>query len=244
MRLLQIIVLSLTTLSGCAQKQNTLPPATTDTLSTQKSMTTTTDTLNYLALGDSYTIGEAVPESQSFPYQLYSALNGQGLSVTPPTIIATTGWTTDDLISAINQSGLNGKKYAFVTLLVGVNDQYQHLSQDNYRVKFAEVLNTAISFAHGDISRVFVVSIPDYGVTPFAAGQDAVIGPEIDQFNAINKAISLQAGVHYVDITPISRQATNDAALIASDGLHPSGKMYQLWVNLLTPLVEAGLKRN
>ncbi|TWI99824.1 lysophospholipase L1-like esterase [Mucilaginibacter frigoritolerans] len=242
MKALQIILLSLTTLSGCAKKQNTLPTATTDTPSTQKSMTTT-DTLNYLALGDSYTIGEAVPQPQSFPYQLYSALNGQGLSVTPPTIIATTGWTTDDLISAIARSGLNGKKYAFVTLLIGVNDQYQYLSQDNYKVKFAEVLNTAISFAHGDISRVFVLSIPDYGVTPFAGGEDAVIGPEIDQFNAINKAISMQAGVHYVDITPISREAAKDPSLIAPDGLHPSGKMYQLWVSLLTPLVEARLKR-
>jgi len=95
-------------------------------------MTNASDTLNYLAIGDSYTIGEAVPESQTFPYQLYSALNGQALSVTPPTIIATTGWTTDDLISAIYQSGLGGKKFAIVTLLIGVNDQYQHLSQDNY----------------------------------------------------------------------------------------------------------------
>jgi lysophospholipase L1-like esterase len=243
MRALQIILLSLTTLSGCAKKQNTLPPATTNTLSTQKSMTTSTDTLNYLALGDSYTIGEAVPQQQSFPYQLYSALSEQGLNVPPPTIIATTGWTTDNLISAITNSGLNGKKYAFVTLLIGVNDQFQHLGQDNYKVKFAEILNTAISFAHGDTSRVFVVSIPDYGVTPFAGGQDAVIGPEIDQFNAINKAISMKAGVNYVDITPISRQAANDPTLIAPDGLHPSGKMYQLWVSLLTPLVEARLKK-
>lgn len=206
-------------------------------------MTNTRDTLNYLALGDSYTIGEAVPETQTFPYQLYSALNGQALSVSPPTIIATTGWTTDDLIGAISRSGLDGKKFAFVTLLIGVNDQYQHLSEDNYKIKFAEVLNTAITFAHGDTSRVFVLSIPDYGVTPFANGQDAVIGPQIDQFNAINKAISLQAGVHYIDITPISREAANDPALIAPDGLHPSAKMYQLWVSLLAPLVEARLKK-
>jgi lysophospholipase L1-like esterase len=243
MRLFQIILLSLTTLSGCAQKQNSAPLIKTDTLSTQKIMTNTADTLNYLALGDSYTIGESVPEPQSFPYQLYSALNGQALSISPPTIIATTGWTTDDLISAITQSGLSGKKFAFVTLLIGVNDQYQHLSQDNYKIKFAEVLKTAIHFSHADASRVFVVSIPDYGVTPFAAGQDAIIGPEIDQFNAINKAISLKAGVHYIDITPISRQAVNDPTLIAPDGLHPSAKMYQQWVSSLAPLVEVRLKK-
>ena len=241
MKVLQIILLTLTTLSGCAKNKNTSLPAKTDTPST--TMTNVPDTLNYLALGDSYTIGEAVPESQSFPYQLFTTLNGQGLSVKAPTIIATTGWTTDNLIDAIASSGITNQKFAFVTLLVGVNDQYQHLSQDNYQIKFAAVLNTAINFAHGDTSRVFVLSIPDYGVTPFANGQDSVIGPEIDQFNAINKAISLQAGVHYIDITPISRQAANDPTLIAPDGLHPSAKMYQLWVSLLTPLVGVRLKR-
>ncbi len=206
-------------------------------------MTNAPDTLNYLALGDSYTIGEAVPEQQSFPYQLYNALNDQGLRVKTPTIIATTGWTTDNLIDAIIESGITNQKFDFVTLLVGVNDQYQHLSQDNYQIKFAEVLNTAINFAHGDTSRVFVLSIPDYGVTPFANGQDSVIGPEIDQFNAINKAISIQAGVHYIDITPISREAASDPTLIAPDGLHPSAKMYHLWVSLLTPLVGVRLKK-
>src|SRR4051812_38454718 len=190
------------------------------------------DTLTYLALGDSYTIGESVPQTQSYPYQLVSLLGTYSIHVQPPTIIATTGWTTDNLINAIAASNIHTKKYDFVTLLIGVNDQYQHLSQDNYQIKFTEVLNTAINFAKGNPSRVFVLSIPDYGVTPFAAGQGGSIGQEIDQFNAINKAISLKAGVNYLDITPISKKAANDQTLTAPDGLHPSGKMYAEWVNL------------
>ncbi len=201
------------------------------------------DSLNYLALGDSYTIGEAVPPSQSYPYQLTASLNRQSLNVGVPKIIAVTGWTTDNLIGATAQSGVTTKKYDFVTLLIGVNDQYQGLSIDNYKIKFAQVLNTAISFANGDTSRVFVLSIPDYGVTPFANGQGAVIGPEIDKFNAINKSISLAVSVNYLDITPISRTAATDPTLIAPDGLHPSGKMYTQWMNLLEPMVAAKLKK-
>ncbi|MDB5023186.1 MAG: GDSL-like Lipase/Acylhydrolase [Mucilaginibacter sp.] len=195
------------------------------------------DSLNYLALGDSYTIGEAVPAAQSFPYLLATELTIQKYPVTTPTVIATTGWTTDELISAISASGITGKKFDLVTLLIGVNDQYRHLSQDNYRVKFQQVLNTAINFAGGNKDRVFVLSIPDWGVTPFAAGQDRIIGPQIDQFNAINKQISTTAGVNYLDITGISRQAANDRDMIAADGLHPSAKMYLEWVVQLSPLL-------
>lgn len=194
-----------------------------------------------LALGDSYTVGEAVPKDESFPYQLATILNQHGCNVSPPTVIATTGWTTDNLIAAIRQSGLQGKHFGFVTLLIGVNDQYQGLSADNYRVKFEQVLNMAIDFADGNRNKVFVLSIPDYGVTPFAAGREAEIGPQIDHFNAINKAISQEAGVHYIDITPISRQTADDPALTASDGLHPSGKMYLLWVKQLEPMVMGAL---
>jgi lysophospholipase L1-like esterase len=203
---------------------------------------TTVDSLSYLALGDSYTIGEAVPASQSFPYLLATELTIQNHPVTTPKIIATTGWTTDELISAISHSGITDKKFDIVTLLIGVNDQYQHLSRDNYRVKFQQVLNTAINFAKGNKNRVFVLSIPDWGVTPFAAGQDNIIGPQIDQFNAINKQISITAGVNYLDITGISRQAANDRDMIAADGLHPSVKMYLAWVAQLSPLVLQSLQ--
>lgn len=234
MRLLCSIFLTIAAFAGCTKKQQAAMPITHMTTDTTK----VADSLSYLALGDSYTIGEAVQADQSFPYQLVEQLNAR-LSVKEPTIIATTGWTTDNLINAISHSGLTGRHYDFVTLLIGVNDQFQGLSQDNYKVKFQHVMNTAIAFAGGDKNRVFVLSIPDYGVTPFAGGNDAVIGPQIDQFNAINKAISMAAGVNYLDITPISRQAATDPSLIAPDGLHPSGKMYGLWVGLLAPMVNS-----
>jgi lysophospholipase L1-like esterase len=197
-----------------------------------------TTPLTYLALGDSYTIGEAVPQAESFPYQLTAKLNQQGHKTAQPAVIATTGWTVDNLINAIDKSGLAGKHYSFVTLLIGVNDQFQGLSQDNYKTKFQQVLNTAVQFAGGDKNRVFVLSIPDWGVTPFAQGRRAEIGPQIDQFNAINNSISTAAGVHYLDITPISRQAATDPSLIADDGLHPSGKMYGMWVEKLITEIE------
>jgi lysophospholipase L1-like esterase len=238
MRPFQIILFALTTISACTKsaENNILVNNTPRTVAA-------TDTLTYLALGDSYTIGEAVPQIQSYPYQLKNLLISYGVNVAPPTIIATTGWTTDNLINAIASSNIHANTYDFVTLLIGVNDQFQGLSQANYRIKFAQVLGTAISFAKGDTSRVFVLSIPDWGVTPFAEGQDAVIGPQIDQFNAINKLESQNAGVHYLDITAISRQAATDPTLIAPDGLHPSGKMYGLWVNLLEPMVKGRLSR-
>jgi lysophospholipase L1-like esterase len=243
MKALNLILLFFTAFTGCTKKgADNTPPA---IAIMNKDTTVRVDdnnTWSYLALGDSYTIGESVPADQSYPNQLASQLTLQKHSVSSPQIIAVTGWTTDELISAISRSDITGKKFDFVTLLIGVNDQYQHLSQDNYRVKFQQVLNTAINFAGGNKKRVFVLSIPDWGVTPFANGQGAVIGPQIDQFNAINKQISTASGVNYLDITDISRQAANDPGLIAGDGLHPSAKMYQLWVNLLEPTVAASLK--
>src|SRR5665213_3049576 len=163
-----VAVLILAVISGCTKKAATLPAKANSTAQT----TMMTDSLSYLALGDSYTIGESVVQHQSFPYQLSAALDSVSIPVKRPLIIATTGWTTDNLINAIANSGITGKKYGFVTLLIGVNDQYQGLSQGKYQVKFAQVLNTAINFAGGDTSRVFVLSIPDYGVTPFAGGND------------------------------------------------------------------------
>ncbi len=242
MKTLQIILIAFTALAGCTKKEAVTAQAITADTSKTKTMPVT-DSLTYIALGDSYTIGQAISQNESFPYQLRSLLNNQALNVAVPKIIAVTGWTTDDLITAIASSGVTTKKYSFVTLLIGVNDQYQGLSQDNYKVKFAQVLNTAINFANGDTSKVFVISIPDYGVTPYAGGNDSVIGPQIDQFNAINQQISLAAHVNYTNITPISRQAAADSTLIAPDGLHPSGKMYALWMQLLEPSVAAALKK-
>jgi len=249
MKTLQIILIALASFSGCAKKTDTPKINTVSSTNTGNMTTmTNTDSLTYLALGDSYTIGESVEQEQSYPYQLISSLNANFMAkksaykVQSPTIIATTGWTTDNLIAAINQSGITGKKFSFVTLLIGVNDQYQQLSLGNYQVKFAQVLNMAISFANGDVNKVFVISIPDYGVTPFAAGRDSIIGPEIDAFNAINLAESRKAGVNYLNITGISKQAATNLNLVAPDGLHPSALMYQLWVQQLEPMVMAKFK--
>ncbi|MDF3078904.1 MAG: hydrolase family protein [Sphingobacteriaceae bacterium] len=196
---------------------------------------------NYLALGDSYTIGEAVNPAESFPFQLASFLSKQGIAVEPK-IIARTGWTTNELISAIKAENIS-KKFDLVTLLIGVNNQYRGYSKEVYRKEFVELLNTAVTFAGGNKTRVFVISIPDWGATPFATGQDrAKIAAEIDQFNAINKEEATKAGVSYTDITPQSRTALSDVSLVASDGLHPSGKMYLYWAEQLLPKVAAELK--
>jgi lysophospholipase L1-like esterase len=237
MKKVQLILIAIIAISGCTNGQAIIQANNT------KSSMTATNGFTYLALGDSYTIGEAVPQEKSFPYQLTSLLAADSVQAVTPDIIAVTGWTTDNLINAIAASSIHNKNYDFVTLLIGVNDQYQGLSQTNYRVKFAQVLTTAISFAKGDASRVFVLSIPDWGVTPYANGQDAIIGTLIDQFNSINKEESKKAGVHYLDITPISRQAKTDPSLIAGDGLHPSAKMYGLWVAQLEPMVKGRLRK-
>ncbi|WP_158800608.1 SGNH/GDSL hydrolase family protein [Pedobacter sp. L105] len=194
----------------------------------------------YLALGDSYTIGEAVTQGQSFPYQLTAAaLDKQGLNVQTPTIIAQTGWTTGDLQQAIQRAALTST-YDIVTLLIGVNNQYQGASIATYRTEFSALLQTAISFARGDVTHVFVISIPDWGVTPFGLtsgrGQQN-ISMAIDAFNAVNQDEALKAGVNYVNITAESRTAASNLALVASDGLHPSDKMYQEWVSLMSPSV-------
>lgn len=178
----------------------------------------------YLALGDSYTIGESVRPDERFPNQL-----ARELGLGEPLIIAKTGWTTDELNAAIDAADPKGP-YELVTLLIGVNNQYRGRDAEQYRGEFVALLRRAIGFAGSDPGKVIVVSIPDWGVTPFAAGRDrAKISREIDQFNAINREETARAGARYVDITPISRR--DDPSLIAADGLHPSGKQYAVWVN-------------
>jgi lysophospholipase L1-like esterase len=192
------------------------------------SCTSVNDTPRYLALGDSYTIGESVDPGERFPVQLARALH-----LGEPQIIAKTGWTTDELNAAIDAAKPQGP-FDLVTLLIGVNNQYRGRSADEYRTQFAALLQRAVGFAGGDASRVIVVSIPDWGVTPFAEGRDrAKIAREIDQFNAINREEAQRAGAKWVDITPISRGG--DAALVTGDGLHPSGKQYAEWAKAIAP---------
>jgi len=191
----------------------------------------------FLALGDSYTIGEGVASSDRWPEQLVAELREHGLAVADPLIVATTGWTTDELLRGIEIAHPRGS-FALVSLLIGLNNQYRGYDLAEYREQFRFLLDKAMGYAGGDANRVVVLSIPDWGVTPFAAesGRD-VVPREIDSFNAANREESEKAGVHYVDITPISRQAVDDPDLIAPDGLHPSAKMYDLWVEKVVPVV-------
>lgn len=181
----------------------------------------------YLALGDSYTIGESVAEAERWPNQL-----AQKLKIPNPTIIATTGWRTDDLNSAIQSANLTNE-YDLVSLLIGVNNQYQGKSVARYEIEFEDLLKTAIQLAKGKNKNVFVVSIPDYGFTPFGKPKQEIITSQIYEFNQINKRIAGKYKVTYFNITEISRKGLDDPALVAADGLHPSGKMYTLWVDLI-----------
>jgi lysophospholipase L1-like esterase len=191
--------------------------------------------MKFLALGDSYTIGEGVAASDRWPVQLAALLREQGQDFAEPRIIARTGWTTDELSDAIDAAGPQGP-YALVSLLIGVNNQYRGRSTEEYRAEFSGLLQRAIGFAGGDARRVVVLSIPDWGVTPFAEGRSrADIAGEIDVFNAINRQETERLGARYVDITPQSRAAGSDPALLAPDGLHYSGLTYAEWARLALP---------
>ena len=192
--------------------------------------------IRYLALGDSYTIGESVAEHERWPNQLAGLLRTNDIS-TEVTIIARTGWTTDELWQGIQAREIN-PPYDLVSLLIGVNNQYRGLDLAEYREEFVFLLKKAIEYAGGDAKRVIVLSIPDWGMTPFAKSRDSKkIATEINLFNSVNREETGKVGVYYVDITPGSREVVTDSALIAADGLHPSGKMYAEWAELAYPQV-------
>jgi lysophospholipase L1-like esterase len=190
----------------------------------------------YLALGDSYTIGESVRPEDRFPVQLVKRLRKAGIPTDDPQIIATTGWTTDELLGGIEKTQPSNS-YDLVTLLIGVNNQYRGRSIENYEDEFEQLLRKATELAGGHRERVIVISIPDYGVTPFGKrkGQEQ-ISIEIDAFNNANSSISRRYGFPYVDITGLSRKAEKKPRFTAEDGLHPSAKMYRLWVRKIEPL--------
>jgi lysophospholipase L1-like esterase len=187
----------------------------------------------FLALGDSYTIGESVAEAERWPNQL-----AVKLKLEQPRIIATTGWRTDNLKDAIRAANLK-PEYDLVSLLIGVNNQYQGKAIEVFEREFEELLQISIKLAKGKKKNVFVVSIPDYGYTPFGKAKQEKISDELDQYNAISKRIAARYGVKYFYITEISRKGFDDPELVASDGLHPSGKMYAQWVEV----IYAGLKK-
>jgi lysophospholipase L1-like esterase len=194
-------------------------------------------TKSYLALGDSYTIGESVPIYENFPYQTVQLLRAKGFLVQAPEIVARTGWTTDELMAGINKTSLL-KTYDLVTLLIGVNNQYRGRSLEEFGKQFEELLIKAIAFSGGIKKHVYVISIPDWGATPFAEGRDRKkIAHEIDAFNNLKKKIAEKNDVKFIEITEASRDAANDATLVAKDKLHPSGKEYAKWAQKLANAV-------
>ena len=203
-------------------------------------------TRRYLALGDSYTIGEGVDASEGWPVQLAAAMREAGVRMADPTIVARTGWTTTELLAAIDSiSTPLERDYDFVSLLIGVNDQYRGLTGGAFREGFLKLLTRVVNFAGGDAQRVVVVSIPDWSVTPFARSDPrgaTAIAAEVDAFNAIALESTRQAGGQFVDITVLSRRAASDRTLLAADGLHPSRNMYALWVRTILPAARRSLK--
>lgn len=194
-------------------------------------------TYTYLALGDSYTIGEGVLLTENFSYQTVQLLRKAGLDFHAPEIIAKTGWTTDELQGAINTHHFL-PSYDFVTLLIGVNNQYRGRTADNYRPEFENLLKQAIQLAAGKTDHVIVISIPDWGATPFAEGRDRKqIAKEIDDYNAANKLIAEKYKVNYTDITPGTREAAINPSLVAGDGLHPSAKEYARWAEKIDAII-------
>lgn len=200
----------------------------------------TAATASYLALGDSYTIGENVEPAGRWPMQLAAALRAEGIVIGDPRIIATTGWTTDELSAAIDAAEPLGDGHALVSLLIGVNNQYRGRAVDEYAHEFAILLERAIGFAGRRTDRVFVLAIPDWGVTPFAAdsGRDtAAISRELDAYNAAAAKICADRGVVFIDIAPVNRARGAEPAMLADDGLHPSAAMYAEWARLALPAV-------
>jgi lysophospholipase L1-like esterase len=202
----------------------------------------------FLALGDSYTIGEGVEPAGRWPVQLAAALRGEGLPIGEPRIIATTGWTTDELDAGIDAAQAQapiGNGHALVSLLVGVNNQYRGRPLDEFRTQFSALLQRAAGFAGGASRRVLVLAIPDWGVTPFAIAQErdtALVATQIDAFNAVCREEAARAGAHWIDIGPVCRERGGEVAMLVDDALHPSAAMYALWSSLALPAARAALQ--
>lgn len=194
----------------------------------------------WLALGDSYTIGQGIEEGARFPHQAASLLHERNLALDTLKYIAMTGWTTFDLDQALK--AFRPQRHTVVSLLIGVNDQYTRIDTSTYRDRFTDLLDRSIELTGGLPQRVFVLSIPDYAVTPWAKRMDTSrIRREIDAFNAINRRITMSRGCPYIDITPLTREGAYNRNLICGDSLHPSGIEYRRWADRLVPLMEGEL---
>ncbi len=193
----------------------------------------------FLALGDSYTIGEGVDEAQRWPAQLVTRLHERSVDVGAAEIVATTGWATDELQQAIDTRNFT-PPYALVSLLIGVNNQYRGRDLDNYADEFSALLEFAVRMAGGDAGKVMLISIPDWGATRFAAAQQVDAGKvavEIDRFNEVARHASIARGAHWLDVTALSRGEARE--MLTDDGLHPSANQYALWVNAILPVARA-----
>lgn len=197
-------------------------------------MEETSESIQFLALGDSYTIGEKVEYAERWPVQLRRALiANKKMTIDSVTFIAKTGWTTDELMAGIDAAQIEGNTYDWVSLSIGVNNQYRGRDTTEYRLELRSLIDRALAFANNDTNRLFLVNIPDWGVTPFAAKMERdekQVGIQIDAFNQIMREEAARANLVYVDINGISKQAKFDANLVAEDGLHPSAAMYSQWV--------------
>jgi lysophospholipase L1-like esterase len=192
-------------------------------------------TASFLALGDSYTIGEGVADDERWPVQLAARLRKAGVAIDDPLIVARTGWTTDELRATIGERHI-GRSFDLVTLMAGVNDQYRGYGTVRFRESFELLLQSALTFAKLP-GHLIVLSIPDWSVTPFATGRDRQgIAREIDAFNDVIRRMATTVGASCLDVSPISRQALNRPTLLAADGLHPSAAMYSMWVDQLEPM--------
>jgi len=197
------------------------------------SQTITIDTnVTMLALGDSYTIGESVEIRERWPHQFVAELKKLGVSAEYPDYIATTGWTTRNLIQGIGSQLDEDKQYNLVSILIGVNNQYQGMDMAGYEPDLREILDQALEIVDQNLSRVFMLSIPDYAFTPFGKGNERIT-KEIDDYNAINQRIAAEYKIAYIDITPISRNGLDNPSLVAGDGLHPSADQYRQWVQAI-----------
>lgn len=185
--------------------------------------------LSYLALGDSYTIGESVEPEMRWPVQLVDSLREREVNVDYPVIIAKTGWTTQDLLGGMDQK-LDNEKFDLVSVLIGVNNQYQGKSIEAYEEDLHEIFQQAIAHSKNGKDGVFVVSIPDYGATPYGEARSEEIAEEVAEFNSVFEDVAREYQLDFYNITPISKRGAGNESLVASDGLHPSGEMYSLWV--------------
>lgn len=198
--------------------------------------------MRFLALGDSYTIGEGVAPDERWPNLLADFLKERGHDLAPPELVARTAWTTDELMDAIDEARPAGP-YDIVSLMIGVNDQYRARPVEQFSASFVPLLEQAIGFAAAGPRRLIVISIPDWGATPFAAGRDrALIGREIDAYNEAARSLVEARGARWHDVTELSRRVLDDPSLVVDDKLHPSGAMYRQWALSLVEPMESMLR--